>query len=87
MKNIKVKFCIVCNDMDGSYVNDVGELEVSEFSGYELFCKLYKRVEGEGSVCGVSEEEFYSINEEMVMGDWLVVRNNDGSEVMSFVRV
>ena len=84
---MKIKFGIVCNDMKGSWISDEGVLEVDKFRGYELFCKLYERMEGEGSVCGVSEEEFYSINGEMMMGDWLVVRNNDGSEVMSFVRV
>lgn len=84
---MKIKFSIVCSDMSGSYVSDCGELEVSKFRGYELFCKLYERMEGEGSECGVSEEEFYERNGEMMMGDWIVVRDNDGSEVMSFVKV
>ena len=83
---MKIKFSIVCNDMYGSYVSDVGELEVDKFRGYELFCKLYERMEGEGSKCGVSIDEFYENYGEMMMGDWLVVRENDNSEVMSFVR-
>jgi len=84
---MKIKFNVVCNDMDGSYVSDVGELEVSEFSGYELFCKLYERMEGEGSECGVSKEEFDKSYEVMVMGDWLVMRDGDEVEVMNFVKV
>ena len=84
---MKIKFCIVCNDMDGSYVSDVGELEVSKFEGYELFCKLYERMEGEGSECGVSKSEFDSRYEVMDMGDWLVVKDDDDFEMMSFVKI
>ena len=84
---MKIKFSIVCNDMGGSYVSDVGELEVGKFRGYDLFCKLYERMEGEGQKCGVSMDEFYKNYGEMMMGDWLVVRDNGGAEVMSFVRV
>lgn len=41
---MKIKFSIVCNDMSGSYISDVGGLEVSKFSGYDLFCKLFFRL-------------------------------------------
>ena len=51
-----------------------------------LFCKLYERMEGEGSECGVSMDEFYENYGEMMMGDWLVLKDNDGVEVMSFVK-
>jgi len=84
---MKIKFSIVCNDMGGSDISDVGELEVSNFRGYDLFCKLYERMEGEGSECGVSMDDFYENFSEMLMGDWLVVKDNDGVEVMSFVKV
>jgi len=84
---MKIKFCSVVNDMKGSYVSDVGVLEVSKFSGYELFCKLYERMESEGSKCGVSMDEFYENYGEMLMGDWLILKDNDGVEVMSFVKI
>ena len=84
---MKIKFCSVVNDMSCSYVSDVGVLEVSKFSGYELFCKLYERMEGVGSKCGVSKSEFESSFIEMKMGDWLVLRDNDGVEWMSFVKI
>ena len=54
---------------------------------YELFCKLYERMEGEGSKCGVSMDEFYENYGEMLMGDWLILKDNDGVEVMSFVKI
>lgn len=84
---MKIKFSIVSNDMVGSYISDVGGLEVSKFNGYELFKKLYERMEGVGSECGVGESEFNDRYKVMDMGDWLVVRDNDGVEVMSFVKV
>ena len=84
---MKIIFYNFVNDMKGSYVSDVGVLEVSKFSGYELFCKLYERMEGEGSKCGVSMDEFYENYGEMLMGDWLILKDNDGVEVMSFVKI
>lgn len=84
---MKIKFSIVCNDMSGSYISDVGGLEVSKFNGFDLFCKLYERMEGEGCECGVNESEFNDRYKVMDMGDWLVVKDNDGVEVMSFVKV
>ena len=84
---MKIKFNVVCNDVDGSYINEEGELEVKNFNGYGLFCKLYEKMEGEGSECGVSEEEFDESYKVMVMGDWLVMRDRDGNEVMNFVMV
>jgi hypothetical protein len=83
---MKIKFSIVNNDMDGGYLSDVGELESNMFDGYVLFCKLYERMEGEGIDCGVDEDEFNERYEVMDMGDWLVVRDNNGEEVISFVR-
>lgn len=84
---MKIKFGIVCNDVLGSYVSDEGELEVKKFNGYELFCKLYERMEGEGSVCGVNEREFNEVYKVIEMGDWLIVKDNNGVEVMNFVKI
>ena len=44
-------------------------------------------MEGEGSECDMSEEEFDESYKVMVMGDWLVMRDRDGNEVMNFVMV
>jgi hypothetical protein len=84
---MKIKFSIVYNDVMGSYISDEGELEVKNFDGYELFCRLYEKIEGEGSKCGVSKEEFKESYEVMDMRDWLVVRDVDGIGVMNFVKV
>lgn len=87
---MKIKFNIINNDRDGSYISDEGELEVSDidkFNGYGMYCKLYERMEGEGSECGVSKSEFEEDYMVLVVGDWLVVSDNDRSEVMTFVMV
>lgn len=87
---MKIKFNIINNDRDGSYISDEGELEVSDidkFNGYDMYCKLYERMEGEGSECGVSKSEFEEDYMVLVVGDWLVVSDNDRSEVMTFVMV
>ena len=85
--NMKIKFNVICNDEMGSYINDEGELEVDNFDGYELFSKMYERMEGEGSECGVSKEEFKENFEVMNMRDWLVVKDINGNEVINFVKV
>lgn len=84
---MKIKFCVKVSDMDGSYINDVGELEVEKFEGYELFCKLYERMEGEGSDCGWSKKEFNESFEVLKMRDWIMIGDVDGFENMYFVKV
>jgi hypothetical protein len=90
---MKIKYNIFYNELDykfknySSYIDDEGELEVDNFNGYELFCKMYKKMEGESSVCGVSKEEFDMAYQVVGMGDWLLIRLRDGNEYMNFVRI
>ena len=68
---MKIKYCeLYDNELSGD-----GYFELDNFDGYKLFCKLYEEMEGKGSECGVSEEEFRK--EWMVsrMRDWMMIKN------------
>ena len=84
---MKIKFNVVYSDVYSCYIDDEGELEVDNFDGYELFCKMYEKMEGEGSKCGMSKAEFKKSYEVVGMREWIMMKDKDGIEVMNFVKV
>jgi hypothetical protein len=74
---MKIKYCEIYYDNDESYINDEGVLEFEKFDGYELFCKLYMMMEGEGSECGVSKEEFEESWLVSKMRDWIMIKGEN----------
>jgi len=80
---MKIKYCEI-NNYDNE-ISDEGYVEVDNFDGYELFCKLYEMMEGKGSECGVSEEEFkkeWMVNK---MRDWMMIKNERGIIIFNVV--
>jgi hypothetical protein len=82
---MKIKYCEIYYDYDESYISDEGVLEFEKFNGYELFCKLYMKMEGEGSECGVSEDEFKNSWFVSEMRDWIMIKGE--SDIIIFSKV